>query len=225
MTKKLEKIGIIVISVIMISLCIFAFMQNNYNVNEKYKEKYERLQSEMVVMKSAISYDSRRSITMSFMRTEIGKINPNLDYETIAKLVEYFYCSAETFNQDPWIAFSIAAIESGFDSKAVSPKEAYGICQIIKPTAISYCDPNGYVWTGVDMLFDPKINIHLSNKMIRDWLVAYDNNMDKMLAHYNGGNSQAYYWDKDKNKMYAETFNYVTKVSDLYKKYQKTYLN
>lgn len=211
--------AIVAITVIGISYAVKIDIYNNY------KQKYETLQTEMIVIKSAISYDARRSITMSFMRTEIGKINPSLDYETVAKLVEYFYCSAETFNQDPWIAFSISAIESGFDSKAVSPKEAYGICQIIKPTAIGYCDPNGYVWTGIDMLFDPKINIHLANKMIRDWLVAYNNDMCKMLAHYNGGNSQAYYWSKDKNKMYKETFDYVTKVSALYDKYKKTYLN
>ncbi|MBN2374606.1 lytic transglycosylase domain-containing protein [bacterium] len=80
---------------------------------------------------------------------------------------------------DPVISLSVAEVESGFDSGAVSPKGACGVFQIMPSLASDF----GY--TSGDM-FDPSICIPLGIKVLKDY-IDYFGELDLALAAYNAG--------------------------------------
>jgi soluble lytic murein transglycosylase-like protein len=79
---------------------------------------------------------------------------------------------------DPSLIRSIIAQESGFNPKAVSPKGARGLMQLMPSTAASL---------GVKNSFDPEQNIQGGIKHFRFLLNSFDNNLELSLAAFNAG--------------------------------------
>lgn len=101
------------------------------------------------------------------------------------------------------IVQSIASVESGMRTDAVSPKGAIGIMQLMPGTARQLgVDPN-----------DVAQNIHGGARLLRDLLIRYENDPDqvrKALAAYNAGpGAVARYRGVPP---YKETQDYVRKV-------------
>jgi len=102
---------------------------------------------------------------------------------------------------------SVAKSESAFRTKAISPKGAIGVMQLMPGTAKELgVDPN-----------DVRQNIEGGTKLLRDLLVQYQNDPDqvrKALAAYNAGpGAVARYGGVPP---YRETQNYVEKVLKAY---------
>jgi Transglycosylase SLT domain len=81
----------------------------------------------------------------------------------------------------PRLALSMAKVESRFDHKAVSPKGAIGVLQVMPHVA----------WEGYDVpaerLFDPEVNIRIGLTVMKSLLQRFDHNVDLSLAAYNAG--------------------------------------
>jgi len=81
----------------------------------------------------------------------------------------------------PGLALSMAKVESKFDHKAVSPKGAIGVLQIMPWVA----------WEGYEVpaerLFDPEVNIRVGLTFMKSLLRRFDHNLDLSLAAYNAG--------------------------------------
>jgi soluble lytic murein transglycosylase-like protein len=81
----------------------------------------------------------------------------------------------------PRLALSMAKVESKFDHKAVSPKGAIGVLQVMPHVA----------WEGYDVpaekLFDPDVNIRIGLTFMKSLLRRFDQNLDLSLAAYNAG--------------------------------------
>lgn len=75
---------------------------------------------------------------------------------------------------------AMPAVESSGNPRAVSPKGARGLYQIMPATARQY---------GVDPkdLFDPKIGRHTAGRILTDLMTRYQGNAHKTLAAYNAG--------------------------------------
>jgi soluble lytic murein transglycosylase-like protein len=73
---------------------------------------------------------------------------------------------------------SVIQAESGANPKAVSPKGARGLMQLMPATAAKL---------GVKDSFDPGQNIHGGAQYLRDLLVKYNGDAVKALAAYNAG--------------------------------------
>jgi len=82
------------------------------------------------------------------------------------------------YRLDPSLIRSIIAAESGFNPKAVSPKGARGLMQLMPETARRM---------GVENSFDPEQNIHGGARYFRSLLDTFDNNLVLSLAAYNAG--------------------------------------
>jgi hypothetical protein len=110
---------------------------------------------------------------------------------------------------------ALIATESGFDARAVSPKGAVGLMQIMPATAERY-GVSGDAKTPVGKkLTDPRINIKTGTRYLRYLLDLYPGRLDLALAAYNAGEGAV---QRAGNKIpnYRETQNYVKTVMHLY---------
>jgi hypothetical protein len=95
--------------------------------------------------------------------------------ETYNAIIEKY---ATDFRLDPSLIHSIIATESGFNAKAVSPKGARGLMQLMPATAQRL---------GVSNSFDPEQNIQGGVKHFRSLMDSFNNDLELSLAAYNAG--------------------------------------
>src|SRR2546426_5916820 len=115
--------------------------------------------------------------------------------------------SAKKYNLDPELITSVIAVESNFDPKAVSRKNAGGLMQLLPETAARF---------GVKDIFDPAENIDAGTRYLRELLQLYNNDLTLTLAAYNAGpdNVQKY----GRVPPFSETVSYVKRVKRTYDK-------
>jgi soluble lytic murein transglycosylase-like protein len=106
---------------------------------------------------------------------------------------------------DPDFALSIAMVESRLHSKAVSPKDAMGVMQLIPDTAARF---------NVKNVFDVSQNVKGGVRYLRFLLDRYQGRIDLASAAYNAGEGAV---DRYRGvPPYAETRQYVAKIKLLY---------
>jgi len=103
---------------------------------------------------------------------------------------------------DAALLHAVISVESGYDSRAVSPKGATGLMQLMPATAARY---------GVQNLRDPQANIRGGAAYLRDLLQMFGNDVELALAAYNAG-EQAVIRSGSRLPPYAETRRYVPLV-------------
>ncbi|RRH83395.1 lytic transglycosylase domain-containing protein [Variovorax beijingensis] len=110
---------------------------------------------------------------------------------------------------------ALVATESGFDAKAVSPKGAMGLMQLMPATAQRYGVATDKRGTIEKKLFDPHINIAAGSRYLRDLIAMFPGQIELALAAYNAGEGAV---QRAGNKIpnYKETQNYVQTVLQLY---------
>jgi soluble lytic murein transglycosylase-like protein len=110
---------------------------------------------------------------------------------------------------------ALIATESGFNTRAVSPKGAVGLMQLIPPTAARYgvrSDKNSPAET---KLTDPKTNIRAGSSYLSYLINLFPGRIELAIAAYNAGEGAV---QRAGNKIpnYPETKNYVKTVMQLY---------
>lgn len=116
--------------------------------------------------------------------------------------------AASRYQMDPDLIHSVISIESNFNPKAVSRKNARGLMQLMPRTA---------ELLGVKDPFDPEQNIDGGTRYLRDLLRKYKNNLTLALAAYNAGPDSV---DKYGHRVppYLETMKYVQRIAKTYAK-------
>ena len=82
------------------------------------------------------------------------------------------------YRLDPDLVNSVIKAESGFNTRAVSPKGAQGLMQLMPGTSSKLGVPNA---------FDPQANVEGGTKYLRELLERYNFDLVKALAAYNAG--------------------------------------
>jgi soluble lytic murein transglycosylase-like protein len=118
---------------------------------------------------------------------------------------------AGQFRLDPSLVRSMIETESAFDSRAVSPKGARGLMQLMPATALR---------VGVQNSFDPEQNIRGGMQHMRGLLDRFNNDLQLSLAAYNAGENLVQRIGRIPH--IRETHNYVRKIT---KKYGKTHVD
>jgi len=93
-------------------------------------------------------------------------------------LPELVNTASARYHLDPDLVNSVIRAESGFNVRAVSPKGAQGLMQLMPQTASNL---------GVQNAFDPKANVEGGTRYLRELLERYDFDLIKALAAYNAG--------------------------------------
>ena len=114
--------------------------------------------------------------------------------------------AAQRYGVDADLIHCVIAIESNFNPKAVSPKNARGLMQLLPQTAAEL---------GVRDVFDPRENIEAGTHYLKDMLERYNNNLTLALAAYNAGPERVEQYGR-RVPPYSETVKYVQKISRSY---------
>jgi soluble lytic murein transglycosylase-like protein len=113
--------------------------------------------------------------------------------------------AAERHRVDPALVKAVISTESGWNPRAVSPKGAVGLMQLIPETAQRY---------GVGNLFDPAQNVEGGTSYLKWLLDRYNGDLPKTLAAYNAGEHAVDLYRGV--PWYPETQKYVKKVTHAY---------
>jgi len=93
-------------------------------------------------------------------------------------LDEVVNAASGRYRLDPDLVSSVIKAESGFNVRAVSPKGAQGLMQLMPDTASKL---------GVPDAFDPQANVEGGTRYLRELLERYNFDLVKALAAYNAG--------------------------------------
>jgi soluble lytic murein transglycosylase-like protein len=106
---------------------------------------------------------------------------------------------------EPDLVRAVIQVESGFNPRAVSPRGAMGLMQLMPSTAAEF---------GVIDPFNPAQNIRAGVRYLRQLLDRYNEDEQLALAAYNAGPGAV---DKHGSKIppYKETQNYVDKITGI----------
>ena len=131
-----------------------------------------------------------------------AKLNPDHGDETYEPVIS---SASRHFVVDADIVRAVIRAESNYNARAVSPKGAMGLMQLMPDTAreMGVADP-----------FDPEANIHGGVKYLSQLLVLLNGELPLALAAYNAGPSRVV--GKNRIPPIPETRNYVERVLKYY---------
>jgi hypothetical protein len=118
---------------------------------------------------------------------------------------ELIEAASAQYKVDADLITSVIAVESNFEPRAISRRDARGLMQLLPETAARL---------GVRDIFDPKENINAGTRYLSDLLRRYDNNLVLALAAYNAGPEKVEKFGSV--PPYAETISYVRRVKQAY---------
>ncbi|MBV4419548.1 lytic transglycosylase domain-containing protein [Clostridium tyrobutyricum] len=149
------------------------------------------------------------------------------------KYSSYIKEYSQRYDLDPYMVMAIIKTESGFKENVRSNKNAIGLMQITPDTAEWAAQRMTINNFNEDMLYDPEFNIKMGCWYISDLKSEFNNNMNLVLAAYNGGRGNVKKWLNNSNHSYdgknldyipfKETDKYVKKVKVSYKVYKYLY--
>ena len=126
---------------------------------------------------------------------------------TGTSLQDLVAAAASRYGVDAELITSVIAAESNFNPKAISPKNARGLMQLLPETAARL---------GVKDVFDPKENIDAGVRYLRELLETYHNNLTLALAAYNAGPDRVQQYGSV--PPFRETVSYVRRVKNGYER-------
>jgi soluble lytic murein transglycosylase-like protein len=118
--------------------------------------------------------------------------------------------TARAHSLEPALLHAVIRAESGYNPRAVSPKGAKGLMQLMPATARRY---------GVGDPYDPRQNLEAGARYLRDLLKLFNQDLRLALAAYNAGEQAVIRYHR-RIPPFPETMHYVPKVLDWYRKYR-----
>jgi len=164
---------------------------------------------------SDVKTDNRYAL---LLQTEIAKnaalavpfAGGHINWENQKRFAPLVAQAARTYHIDEALLHAVISTESGYEPRAVSPKGAIGLMQVMPATGKRF---------GVLNLNDPSQNVEAGARYLRDLLRQFDNDLQLVLAAYNAGENAVLRHGK-RIPPYRETRQYVPRVLSLYKKFQ-----
>jgi soluble lytic murein transglycosylase-like protein len=184
---------------------------------ERLDERYE------IFFRGGESFDTSRTargVIDTPRAVALPAANPKLlaffDISPSFKQVKHFVREAADLHKiDFELLQALIVTESGFSTSIVSPKGAVGLMQIMPDTARRF-GVDSDRWKSVEAkLTDPKTNIKVGSRYLRDLINMFPGQLELALASYNAGEGAV---QRAGNKIpnYKETQDYVKTVLSIY---------
>ena len=131
----------------------------------------------------------------------------NLDWTSGSSTIDQLIrANADRFGIDPYLVFLVIEKESRFRTRAVSPKGAMGLMQLMPGTARRL---------GVRRPFDAADNIRGGTQYMRELMNMFGGKVDLVLASYNAGEGAVLKYGRNVPP-YRETRDYVKTIGKRY---------
>jgi soluble lytic murein transglycosylase-like protein len=165
---------------------------------------YQRVGDEMRLTIDGGTVEVAVSDVVAIQPEEVFAPNPPA---TLAPAVSGRYAklirdAAEKHGVDGALIQRVIAAESNFNPRAVSPKDAFGLMQLLPETAERYSVVN---------MFDPAQNIDAGTRYLKTLLDQYNGNVPLALAAYNAGRETVARYDGV--PPFRETQKYVRRIT------------
>ena len=191
------------------------YKKETFDIRQTQDEQYTRHIETNQFLLSTIDWSSRRTNLILFMRDQIElewkrvKFPVNLDEAYL--IAETIVRECENYSYiDPFFVLATQNIESSFNKLAKSKAGAKGINQFMPSTGRILAGHFGQEYSD-SLLYNIKVSTKFAFKLI-DILYTQYKEWDLVLADYNGGPYQAYYYKYDKSSLSKETSKYVPDV-------------
>jgi soluble lytic murein transglycosylase len=125
---------------------------------------------------------------------------------------------ARNYRLEPALLAAVIYRESKFDPRAGSTAGAIGLMQLTPETAKGIALRTGGSKFELSDLYDPELNVRYGAWYLRHLLDAFDGDVRKALAAYNGGRGNV-----ERGVVFAETREYVKRVLGARKAYREAY--
>lgn len=112
---------------------------------------------------------------------ETAHVLVTADHTSREGLVALIVDSSIRHGVEPAWVLALIEVESRFDAKAISPKGAIGLMQLMPGTA------KQYGLSRVDDLLRPEVNVNIGVRHLKALLDRHQNNWPVVLAAYNAG--------------------------------------
>lgn len=149
------------------------------------------------------------------------------------KYQEYVYQYSYSNGLDPYLVFAVIKAESSFNPRAISNKNARGLMQLTEKTADWGAKSLNMEQFQVESLYNPDTNIKIGCWYLSRLMREFNNNVDLVIAAYNGGSGNVSQWLKDKalsntgNSLeripFKETERFVKRVKNYQSVYKRLY--
>ncbi len=123
-----------------------------------------------------------------------------------SRIDELIRSNGERYGVDPYLVFLVIEQESHFRPRAVSPKGARGLMQLMPGTARRF---------GVQRPFDAAENIRGGTKYLKELMEMWNGQVNLVLASYNAGEGAVMKYGR-KVPPYSETREYVRRIGKRY---------
>jgi len=105
------------------------------------------------------------------------------------KLAKVIVDECSTYELDPFLILAVIQTESNFTPKAVSPRGAIGLMQVMPKTGEYVAKDRGISYKGINSLYDPFLNVKLGIHYL-SFLAEQFDSVENALAAYNYGPSK-----------------------------------
>ena len=175
--------------------------------------KLEPVDRTVLKLLESIIYLKQKNYSMAYVRYKTYFVNYQwmrlprflsrvvLPAEFTPAILQY----AKENNIEPGLIYSLIREESFFRPNAVSPANAYGLMQLLVPTAQKTAIPLAMKVQKQD-LFNPQINLRLGIRHLRDLLDMNENKPFLVLAGYNAGQGRVNDWQNNFGHLSEEEF-------------------
>lgn len=150
------------------------------------------------------------SITLLALLLTVSSTADAASQDRIGRITDLIRALAPAYRLDPNLVLAVIETESSFDPKALSPKNAQGLMQLIPKTAARF---------GVTDVWDPRQNLKGGMAYLR-WLLDYfGGDVRLALAGYNAGEKAVKRYGGI--PPYPETIGYVRTVTQAQRRYAR----
>ncbi|MGH9319337.1 MAG: lytic transglycosylase domain-containing protein [Vicinamibacteria bacterium] len=198
------------------ALAFYAFRQVEAlraEVNDSLWRSEQRFHS----LQSQVRFDSERRRLLLGIRNAILQTRPQVGLAQSYLFANLVLEATEKYpSVDPLLLVSVGIVESGYDLQAISHAGARGLYQIYPSTGRLLARMLGWEYDET-LLHDPARNTEMAACYL-DLLGTAYNDIEMILAEYNGGPLNAGYFRAKVGSLAGETRDYVPRVIAVYER-------